>query len=222
MNNVDRWIDSGAEVTEGLRLLNIYAPNAHLSMLVSLNSKRFAGLPIKRLQDFGTKGDKKQERKKERTFRENWPFLSEPSCPPELKILAADKITAWINQTDWHERLFDCSNLADCFETAKEVIENFIENRNITSEFAYYLEHGNILGKHPVFAVTKRIAEMRKLPILELIRRQRNLNENIGRIRNEIGKGDRPHLLIEREARLRRRELELQEINRIIDEYSGK
>ena len=112
--------------------------------------------------------------------------------------------------------------MTECFETAKKVIENFIENRNITSEFAYYLEHGNILGKHPVFAVTKRIAEMRKLPILELIRRQRNLNENIWRIRNEISKGNRQHLLIEREARLRQRELELQEINRIIDEYSGK
>ena len=85
MNNVDRWIDSGAEVTEGLRLLNIYAPNAHLSMLVSLNPKKFACLLIKRLQNFGTKVEKKQDRKKERTFRENWPFLSEPSCPPELK-----------------------------------------------------------------------------------------------------------------------------------------
>lgn len=222
MNNVDRWIDSGAEVTEGLRLLNIYAPNAHLSMLVSLNPKKFACLLIKRLQNFGTKGEKKQERKKERTFRENWPFLSEPSCPPELKILAADKITAWINQTEGHEKLFECSSLTECFETAKKVIENFIENRNITSEFSYYLEHGNILGKHPVFSVTKKIAEMRKRSILELIRRQRNLNENIWRIRNEIRKGDKPYLLIEREARLRQRELELQEINRIIDEYSGK
>ena len=112
--------------------------------------------------------------------------------------------------------------MTECFETAKKVIENFIENRNITSEFSYYLEHGNILGKHPVFSVTKKIAEMRKRSILELIRRQRNLNENIWRIRNEIRKGDKPYLLIEREARLRQRELELQEINRIIDEYSGK
>lgn len=216
-NEIDRWIDSGAEVSEGLRLLNIYSPNVHLSKLVSLNP-RYSYLLVDKLKQFSS--DYKCKPKKGRTFRENWPFLSDPKCPPELKILAADKITAWINMTDGHEELFDCSSPEECFDTAKKVIKNFMENRKITSEFKYYLEHGNVLGKHPIFASTKKITALRRLPVAELFRKQRNLSENVWRIRNEISKGDKPHLLIEREERLRTRELELEETNRIIDEYS--
>lgn len=220
MNEIDRWIDSGAGVDEGLRLLGIYAPNPHLSKLVALNPRKFSHLLLKSLSPFRSPETPDVKPKKGRAFRENWPFLADPKCPPELKVLAADKITAWIGQTDGHAALFNCSTPEECYEGAKKVIENFIENRKITSEFTYYLEHGNILGKHRIFADSKRIAEMRRLPVRELLRRQRNLTENIWRIKNEIGKGDKPHLIIEREARLRAREIELNEIERVIDEYS--
>ena len=63
---------------------------------------------------------------------------------------------------------------------------------------------------------------MRKLSILELVQKREKLKENCWRIKNEISKGNKPHLLFEREERLSLRETELKEVNKIIDEYSER
>lgn len=52
MNEVSQWLQSGAEVREGLRLLSIYAPNRHLEALVSRNPERFKDLLKKTLSRF--------------------------------------------------------------------------------------------------------------------------------------------------------------------------
>ena len=44
MNEIDRWIESGAGVQDGLRLLNIYAPNRHIEKLVKGDARRFGYL----------------------------------------------------------------------------------------------------------------------------------------------------------------------------------
>ena len=40
----------------------------------------------------------------------------------ELKVLAADKITAYHNYVSLHERLFDCMTPEDCFGIAKKLL----------------------------------------------------------------------------------------------------
>ena len=95
-------------------------------------------------------------------------------------------------------------------------MENYRQNRKILSEFAYYREHRKCLGKHEVFASMKRLEKLRGMSVVELVKRQRNLAGAIWRIRSEIRKGDKPHLLAEREARLKEKELELSEVNRLI------
>lgn len=222
MNEVSQWLKSGAEVQEGLRLLSIYAPNRHLDTLVRRKPAMFAGLLVEALSKFADNAEPLPARKRTGSFREKWPFLSDPRCPAELKILAADKISAYHNFVSGHEQLFTCTDLEECFDTARKVIENYKQNRRIHSEFAYYKEHGICLGKHEIFNESKRMAELRSLSIVSLLKKKKNLEGAIWRIRNEISKGTKPHLLGSRESRLQSRQRELNEVNRMIEDFENR
>lgn len=136
----------------------------------------------------------------------------------ELKALAADKITAYHTYCDAHEKLFDCISLEECFETAKKVVENFRQNRLISAEFAYFKEHGSVLGKHPVFKRYRKMESYRRMGIVSLIAEQRRLKGAVWRIESEIRKGDKPSLLTEREARLRAKREALELVTQLISE----
>ena len=222
MNDVCQWLVSGAGVPEGLRLLSKYAPNIHLDRLVRMQPSRWGYLlsrSLSRYSDEPVRMPASDSAGSPRSFREEWPFLSEPDCPPELKILAADKITAYHEYVRGHEELFSCITIDECYNTAKKVVENYKRNRKILSEFAYYREHGKCLGKHEIFASMKRLESLRRMSPVELVRKQKNLSGAIWRIKNELKKGDKPHLRTEREARLKEKSLELSEVNRLLGEY---
>lgn len=220
-NEIDRWICSGAEVTEGLRLLSIYAPNKWLDALVRKAPKEYSHLLKKALLPFATEVPFSQTLTKGGRFREDWPFLAEPDCPTELKALAADIITSWHNYVNAHEDLFKCTTPEECFETAEKTVRNFYQNSVSRTEFQYYKEHHRILGKHPIFALTKKLDNLRRMPITGLIRKRRNVQDSIWRAEREIKKGDRPDLKESREERLSRLKMTLDEINRMIEEYEG-
>lgn len=220
-NEIDRWICSGAEVTEGLRLLSIYAPNKWLDALVRKAPKEYSHLLKKALLPFATEVPFSQTLTKGGRFREDWPFLSEPDCPTELKALAADMITSWHNYVNAHEDLFKCTTPEECFEAAEKTVRNFYHNSVSRTEFQYYKEHHRILGKHPIFALTKKLDNLRRMPITELIRKRRNVQDSIWRAEREIKKGDHPDLKVSREERLSRLKMTLDEINRMIKEYEG-
>lgn len=220
-NEIDRWICSGAEVTEGLRLLSIYAPNKWLDALVRKAPKEYSHLLKKALLPFATEVPFSQTLTKGGRFREDWPFLSEPDCPTELKALAADMITSWHNYVNAHEDLFKCTTPEECFEAAEKTVRNFFQKSVSRTEFQYYKEHHRILGKHPIFALTKKLDNLRRMPITELIRKRRNVQDSIWRAEREIKKGDRPDLKVSREERLSRLKMTLDEINRMIKEYEG-
>lgn len=101
-------------------------------------------------------------------MRDEWPFLSEDDCPIELKILAADKITAWKNYVTNHQKLFSVCSLEECLETAKNCVFFYCQNRKIFSEFAHYKEHKAILGKHPIFQELDRLKNYRGMDVLSL------------------------------------------------------
>lgn len=152
-----------------------------------------------------------KSKKETKKFREDWTFLSKPNCPNELKILAADKITAWKNYTDKHPELFEGK---DNYATAKYIVDNFKENRAIYEELNYYKEHGKILGKHQIFAHLEKLKGFKKLNIRELLETEKKLEQNIWRIESEIKKADKPHLLADREKSLKIKQSELVEIKR--------
>jgi len=152
-------------------------------------------------------------------LREDWPFLNDPTCPPELKILAANKITAYHEYTAAHAALFNCSNINEQLQAVKRCVENYIENRRIIAEFKYYKQHGNVLGKHPIFKSFLQIKALRKLNVIQLLKRKEQLTHSIWRQQAEIKKGDKPHLQLEREARMQEKKNELAEVERILQEY---
>lgn len=199
MNEVSQWIRRGADVREGLRLLSQYAPNPYLARIVEKQPQLYGPYLVKALRRFADE-DAKDTGNRGYKFREEWPFLAEPDCPPELKILATDKITAYHNTLDLHKRLFDCP-ADECYITAKKLLDNFRQNRQITAEFTYYKENHSILGKHPVFKQSARLDDYRKMSVVELVKEQQRLKEAIWRNLDEIKKGTKPHL---DEARLER------------------
>ncbi len=211
----------------GLLLFSQMSTNTRLPRLVRIDPARYRRLLTERLCAIAGIDVPRQSTEPvpgpalpRRRFREEFPFLGERDCPPELKILAADKLTTYERYTRAHDRLFDCTTLEECYETAREVIDNFIENREIYAEMEYYREHHSILGKHRIFEHFRRLGELRRLSIVELCARQRRLRSAIWRVKDEIKKGTKPHLATERQQRLQSKEALLAEVDKLIEAYS--
>ncbi len=217
---VREWIRAGAEVQSGLLLFSQNSKNARFVSLVRLNPTKYRPLLINKLCALAGVDPNKEATPPRRRFRDDFPFLRTPDCPPELKILATDKITAHDRYIQSHERLFDCVTLDDCYQTAHEAIENFLENRAIFQELDYYREHGAILGKHRIFEYLQRRKQLDGLNIVDLLAEQRRLRSAIWRINDELKKGTKPHLQTEREQRRRQKEILLDEVNKLIDGYT--
>lgn len=220
MTEIEQWLRSGAGVQEGLRLLSIYKPNPHLARLVERHPDKYAYLLMKALAGVDRKTVAETAIRRP-GLRETWPFLSQPDCPPELKILAADKITAYTGFAREHAKLFSCSTLEECLATAKKCVNFYCQNRKIFSEFAYYKEHGVVLGKHPIFDEMRHRRELLSMGILDMERRRQNLRDAIWRLKKQIRLDERPDLEASRMDLLETKERELDEIGRLIEEYEN-
>lgn len=80
MDDIRQWLDAGAEVHEGLRLLNIYAPNKFLMQLVSLRPERYRPLLVRNLSALLPAEEKAKMAPlaSQFSFRKEWPFLQIP------------------------------------------------------------------------------------------------------------------------------------------------
>lgn len=218
MTEIEQWLRTGAGVREGLRLLSVYRPNQYLARMVERRPEKYRDLLIRTLAGTG-RAAVAATASSSRSFREDWPFLSNPDCPMELKVLAADKITAWTNFSREHENLFSCLSPEACLETAKKCVFFYQQNRKIFSEFAHYKETGQVLGKHPVFGEVHRLQELRAAGPFELLRRQKNLRSAISRLKGQVHTGNRPDLESSRTELLAAKERELAEVEKIIRNY---
>ncbi len=95
----------------------------------------------------------------------------------------------------------------------------YLENHTIFREFQYFKQHNTPLGEHPIFKASAEIDQIKKMSILSLIKRQQQLEQNIWRVENEIRKGTKPHLDIERRQRLERTKEKLIIVNKYIKEH---
>lgn len=225
ISEIQEWLRAGADLGEGVRLFSKYGNSEAFADLLAYNPGAWRQQLFNELVRIGGVDPVLAESKRRffaptrQTFRNEWPFLNDPGCPAELKILAADKISSWRRYVDLHEQLFDCTDPDQCFRTASALLAAYMENRDIHAEFAYYKEHGQLLARHPVFASFRRIRELKKKSVLELVTIRKRLEGNIWRVKNEMAKGDRPDLLPERRRRLALREAELKEVNDILAKY---
>ena len=109
-------------------------------------------------------------------IRVEFPFLNEKDCPDELKILMADKITAWNRYLGIQEYLqkIETGEVQEpaehIAELAKEAIEYFDENQKIYDELNCYQTTGKVLGVHPIFKKLQLSREVETMTADELIK----------------------------------------------------
>ncbi|MDR1544128.1 MAG: hypothetical protein LBS50_06940 [Prevotellaceae bacterium] len=229
LQEIENWQKAGCKEKDGIRLFLNLQEKTPLGKLVKLCPEQNGKLAVKQLFAIAGKKDNlilnrhwqplpaTAQSTDAPKFREMFPFLNEKNTPNELKVLAADKITAYRKSITAHARLVDCTTLEQCYITAKEVVENYLENYEITQEFKHYMDTGRVLGKHAIFSEMKKLAELRKSKPSEILKRQKQVENNIFQIKSQLKKGDKSHLRTQREKRLRELMHVLQEINRIID-----
>lgn len=220
---IQSWLNSGADAFSGILLLDKYCPDQIFVRLMKLNPTKNRSRIIRKLADLANldyeiKPKKAKRETSPRTpFREEFPFLASPGCPIELKALVTDKFSSFYRYRDLHEKLFDCTSAEECADVAAALMDNYHENRMIYMELEYYKKHGSLLGKHPVFDHYRKMKALQQLSIKELVLKQGKLQHNIWRIESEIKKGDKPHLLENRERRLQEKKAELAEVDRLLE-----
>jgi len=113
------------------------------------------------------------------SFREEYPFLNAPDCPNELKILVADKLTAWKAYQAAHEQLAqgEVGTLVlseeEKLALAKTATDNFARSEAIKAELDHYQEKKEVLGKDPIFrtlTLEREVAEMDNTACLAFIK----------------------------------------------------
>ena len=134
----------------------------------------------------------------------------------ELEALASRKFAKYRAYVRLHELLRDCTDLDGCAKVAGELVDNYIDNRLIWQELNWYKEHGSILGKHPAFAEFRR-RQLNDMSVKQLVKRQQQVEMNIWRVKNELAKGDKPHLDATRQERLAGYEKERADILRLLE-----
>lgn len=220
------WLRAGANAEEGVQLLTEAGAPSLTLRLVKTNPVANRRLMIDWLcKKYGIDEDYTYvataqvvlfSERKPLSFRDEFPFLNDPKCPPELEALASRKFARYHNYVNLHKKLRDCTYTEQCAKVSRELINSYLENRMIWEELNYYQQHGSILGKHPIFAAFHRRKELLTLNVKQLMIRQKRLKNNIWRVQDELAKRDKPHLELERLARLQAYQSELAEINRLL------
>lgn len=227
--HIYNWLAAGAEAKVGLRLFIEYcSPNPAIKNLVTQNPEKHiqiikaalchkAGIKQSDTNHAAPVTNNQLPVTNNKTLREDWPFLSEPDCPPELKILVSNKITAYYNYVKAYNDIHKATTASEQINNVSYLVENYIENHLIFKELKHYKKHKKVLGKHPIFAHLKKLNNLRRLPILELVKRKDRIEHNIWRNKNKIRTDNRPDLLLQREKKIRQLEIELAEIIRLLE-----
>lgn len=222
--DVCKWLRAGAEINAGLRLFSQISSNRHFARMVTINPAKYRPQLITKLcalsgVDPSTSSAAPQARPRPK-FRDEYPFLRSETCPAELKILAADKLTAWENYTATHAELFNCVSPEECYAKARKVLDNYLENRLIFEELDFFRKNNRPLGKHPIYERLRKIRALKKLSVPELFSTQKRLQYRVWWLRTAIAKNDKPHLREHREALLSEYEVQLLEVDKIIATYA--
>ncbi len=231
-NLVHNWLLGGAAPEVGLRLFMEYLkPNNAISRIISKNpNKHIQTIRIALLReaelpfDFSVSINTQSKSVESETVKENrfklrnqWPFLADPECPAELKLLITDKISAFTKCAEHYKKLTDGNSEELALQNVSTLVENFISNHEIFKELKYYSDHGKFLGKHKIFSQYQRLKELRSLNTMDLFNKKKNLENNIWRIQSKIKKEKRQDLLPGRESKLKEFKMQLAEVNRLLE-----
>lgn len=149
-------------------------------------------------------------------LRDEFPFLKKDDCPYELKILVADRITAYHEYVAAHEELFTAENEEQLQQATESVVENYLENNEIFEELNFYKDNGKLLGKHPVFKQVDRMREIRAMATPDLVRLKKSLENNIARNKQKVTEQPDHKETGARQDRIAEYQAELNEVDRLL------
>jgi hypothetical protein len=138
-------------------------------------------------------------------------------CPPELKILVADMLTAHDAYKLSHEALFSVNTFEQIHQASRDTVENYLENRRIWDELNHYKTNGTILGKHPIFDWMKRQDAIRHMKVGDLVTMKIRIENNLVRNRASVRRQPGHPATADRQERIHKMELELSEVNRLLN-----
>lgn len=127
-------------------------------------------------------------------LREEFTFLGDENCPDKFKILVADRITAWKKYKESHAELLKVANgeseelLSDkeLYVLAEKAINSFELNQDIWDELNHYNEHGEILGKHPIFTDEALKAKVNGYSVSQLAQKKGSLRSYISKNKKKL------------------------------------
>ena len=100
---------------------------------------------------------------------------------------------------------------------SRSTVQNYLLNRSIWDELNYYKEHGEILGKHPIFSWMRRVEDIRRMKIGDLVGLKIRLENNLVRNRAILRKEPDSVETARRKERITHMEQELIEVNRLLN-----
>lgn len=115
------------------------------------------------------------------TFRQRFPFLNNKECPDVLKILVADMFTAYGQYKDSYRQLQEVPEDKMAADLTSNVIENFLEDRQIMAELEHYRDTGTLLGKHPKVAAVLEQQTLENMSDFDLAKNLKNASANISK-----------------------------------------
>ena len=127
-------------------------------------------------------------------LREEYPFLREESTPQELKALVTDKITAWYDFAEKHEKLAKMvensgNTISENGEPdplavlCKEAIDKFQLNADIKKELDFYKEKGKVLGIVPQLKFLKIDQELDEMSEADLVKHRLDAQKNKNKVK---------------------------------------
>lgn len=121
-------------------------------------------------------------------FRNKFPFLNQPDCPDELKILVADMFTAYGKYKEALGRLSDLKDedTDEAAQLCKTAVEEYLKNRDIWAELEYYKENGRILGKAAKLKEMEAAEDYSSLSDLDLLKKYNSAMANVSKRRKAL------------------------------------
>lgn len=126
-------------------------------------------------------------------FREKYTFLNSPDCPDILKVLVADMFTAY----DRYKQAFadlqampDDADAADSLAKCEELVNSYLNNREIWNELEHYRTTGTILGKAAKFKEIEASEDLAALTDVELMKKIQSAKVNISKNKKRLAESE--------------------------------
>ena len=126
-------------------------------------------------------------------LRDEYPFLNDPNCPNEFKILVADKISAYKSYAAKHAETLEAADAGEAedklYELAKETLGNYEMNQEAKAELDFFRDsNGKILGKHPLLADLKLNQDVNDMSEAVLLKTRNNGLKSVNLYKGKEGK----------------------------------